>query len=1615
MKRFLSVLLAVCLLASCLAAVSVMAVEELPTGRILDEDWTELTEEAKTFDDEASGAAIQTVANLNSEYNEGALTLSAIGEVTKGAAILKVPFANQLSSDGKYYMELVLKQTMESGHELRSYFPGTGAGNAGIMLTNGSGGLGGKFLKGSVAAAPDKEWFYQIPNTQGANANIPVSDGTWVNLGLEVDMAAKTVRVFCNGTEYFETPLGALAGTNAIDATEWRVCSQTFNAGDSVSYSDFKMWKYAPKTEPTDAEKLAADKAALKWEVIKGSNTAENNVTANLTLPGTIGENNTTVTWASNNAAIAENGTVNRPSEADASVTLTANLQNGAATDRVVFNLVVKKAEGILVQSDNLALGKNVTGDAEVYSSAYDYSKMVDGDISTRLALKDNVSLANKAIQIDLGEETKFNKITMTEFAARLMRWKYQYSVDGQTWTDIGGEQVQPTDVSGNNVHPEFVFDEVSARYVRILILENRDNKGVSIFEVGVYRLYAPNTIEEKLNYALGYLTEELVLNGQASSAVTNSVNLTTTVEGLENCTVVWKASPAGIIDLTTGAVTRRTSNVAVTLTAEVTVDGVSGKKEFALTVLKEAGDDDKAPKERKAWKELDSITFNQESEDAGKYFTKTASEYIEKSFEDGCLKFAVNSTTTRDDYTNDYLNIPFPDSYTTGKHYAEVTFMASLKGSGNDIIRMWLGKKASNADYAILPIIGDKLSVGKATLGSKSDTWLSGPVDQTYTTDEWHTFGVEFDCDAQIVRYYLDGAEIFTERQAADAGNPIKYAKSNPMSSWIWAFYKNLHEGHTIKFKEYSFWSLDTTTFQSDLDKLTYELLSSENREQITEDLNLPTLFEHESGDVTVTWTSSDESTIDTSGNVTQNEISDRTVVLSALVEQASTGLGEVKTFTFVVQRQGGQNYVTVEKEDFNDASALQGALVNGSAKVNSGRLELSGNPETRAELLLGAKGLQLSGTHVQFDLKLGSNSLGVQNEFALLDFTGGEILHGSLTEGKYSIHQDSAAALTFPYREDAVLAMILNTENKTAEIYLDGEKKGSVKLNGDHVSTICFTANGSGTMYVDDMTLAVKTNTPDAVKVQIDSSVLLVENLTDEAADYITKNLNLMNISGLTGSAIIWSSSKPDVMSNEGRVTRPEEDTQVIFTATFTSGTEKAEKDFVFTVKGNANEDFAYEAAVSASSAQAGSEAKNLTDGRADTGWIAAIEDENPSVMITLAAIKKISNVTLREEGSAVQAFTLEVSANGKEWSNVYTGAAIGAEKEIHFDSVEARYVRYTVTQKAEGATGLKAFEIRYQISDAERVSADYNALKLEYSADKKYILLPSKGVYGSNITWRSSHENIVDSVTGKITQPDATTVVTLTAVLSSGAVTKEKRMTITISGKGGNSGSGDGSSNGGGGSRGGVSLNNSTINAPVNPNEPGETTNPNNSGQTTGTVFADVPTDSWSYPYIVKAQQAGIISGDGSGNYYPQNNVTREEFVKMIVNALQLKTSENPNAAFIDVSDTDWFAPYVQTAYDNGIINGVTETSFGVGEYISRQDMATIIDRALDKTGRPLDDGDYTVFADAEDIAEYARASVGRLHTAKILEGSEGRFAPAETLTREQAAKVVVLILQ
>lgn len=178
--------------------------------------------------------------------------------------------------------------------------------------------------------------------------------------------------------------------------------------------------------------------------------------------------------------------------------------------------------------------------------------------------------------------------------------------------------------------------------------------------------------------------------------------------------------------------------------------------------------------------------------------------------------------------------------------------------------------------------------------------------------------------------------------------------------------------------------------------------------------------------------------------------------------------------------------------------------------------------------------------------------------------------------------------------------------------------------------------------------------------------------------------------------------------------------------------------------------------------------------------------------------------------------------------------------------------------------------------------------------------------------------------------------------------------------------------------------------------------------------GNAFRDLGSVSWARDAINGLAAKGIVNGKSSDSFAPNDSVTRAEFIKMLMSALELNSDAFRTSSFGDVSTDAWYFVSVETAYNLGIVTGA-DGRFNPNAEITRQDMAVMLVRAAQVSGKTFADGQSKNFADASSIAPYARDAVDTLSKAGVINGiSETEFAPCETATRAQAAKLLFGIL-
>lgn len=138
-----------------------------------------------------------------------------------------------------------------------------------------------------------------------------------------------------------------------------------------------------------------------------------------------------------------------------------------------------------------------------------------------------------------------------------------------------------------------------------------------------------------------------------------------------------------------------------------------------------------------------------------------------------------------------------------------------------------------------------------------------------------------------------------------------------------------------------------------------------------------------------------------------------------------------------------------------------------------------------------------------------------------------------------------------------------------------------------------------------------------------------------------------------------------------------------------------------------------------------------------------------------------------------------------------------------------------------------------------------------------------------------------------------------------------------------------------------------------------------------------------------------------------------------VALMVRAMNLDTSKPPaTATFKDVPTNNWAFKYVEVAYKEGIVAGLSTTEFKPNDVITREQMAVILVKALKlvEQDKDIDLININAFTDKAKIATWAKKEVEIAVEAGLMYGESNKsFEPKSSAKKEQSAAVIERLLK
>lgn len=177
-----------------------------------------------------------------------------------------------------------------------------------------------------------------------------------------------------------------------------------------------------------------------------------------------------------------------------------------------------------------------------------------------------------------------------------------------------------------------------------------------------------------------------------------------------------------------------------------------------------------------------------------------------------------------------------------------------------------------------------------------------------------------------------------------------------------------------------------------------------------------------------------------------------------------------------------------------------------------------------------------------------------------------------------------------------------------------------------------------------------------------------------------------------------------------------------------------------------------------------------------------------------------------------------------------------------------------------------------------------------------------------------------------------------------------------------------------------------------------------------------YTDVSQSDWFYPYVAFAHERAWMTGTSETTFSPEETTTRAMLVTVLYR-LEGKPAVDAASGFSDVSSGSYYADAVAWAKANGIVNGTSETTFSPNEPVTREQTAAILYRYAQYKGYDVEKtADLTAYADAAAIHSYAKNAMSWAVAAGILNGvSSTSLEPTGSATRAQVATVLTRFAQ
>ncbi len=173
-----------------------------------------------------------------------------------------------------------------------------------------------------------------------------------------------------------------------------------------------------------------------------------------------------------------------------------------------------------------------------------------------------------------------------------------------------------------------------------------------------------------------------------------------------------------------------------------------------------------------------------------------------------------------------------------------------------------------------------------------------------------------------------------------------------------------------------------------------------------------------------------------------------------------------------------------------------------------------------------------------------------------------------------------------------------------------------------------------------------------------------------------------------------------------------------------------------------------------------------------------------------------------------------------------------------------------------------------------------------------------------------------------------------------------------------------------------------------------------------------FADVAADAWFHDAVDYVVENGLMNGMSQTTFNPAGTMNRAQMVTVLYR-MAGSPAVTEATPFTDVAPESFYADAVAWAYANDIVKGVSDTAFNPNGDVTREQMVTFLARYAKLAGKDMTTtGDLSAYTDADTVSGWAvEAMTWAVENGLITGMSDNTLEPTGTTNRAQVATVLM----